>query len=320
MQQPTKRTIIGKDIEEQLLHRLSQLEITGETREVGAITAVGDGVAHMTGLSQAALGEILAFPGGIHGLTLNLLEGEVGAVILGDDSSLKEGDEVRLTGRILDVPVGETLLGRVVNALGQPIDGKPTPKPKAFFPMEHIAPVVITREQVNQPLQTGILAIDAMIPIGRGQRELIIGDRSTGKSSIPITTIINQKDEGVVCIYVAIGQKRSFIAQLIGTLEKYGAMDHTIIVAASASDPASMQYLAPYAATAMGEYFAQNGKDALIVYDDLSKHAWAYREVSLLLRRPSGREAYPGDVFYLHSRLLERAVKLNKDNQLHRLI
>lgn len=310
----TKNNIVTKDIAKDLLAQLTSVHPMAETKNIGTIESIGDGVARISGLSRAMLGEVLEFPQKTYGLALNLGETELGAVMLGEYSHLQEGDEVKTTGQILSVPVGEELLGRVVDALGRPIDGKPTPKTKNRFPVENIAPGVITREKVNTPLQTGILGIDSMIPIGRGQRELIIGDRGTGKSSIPITTIINQKKENVVCIYVAVGQKRSFVAQLINTLERFGAMEYTIVVAATASDPASMQYLAPYAGTSMGEYFAQNGKDALIIYDDLSKHAWAYRELSLLLRRPSGREAYPGDVFYLHSRLLERAIKLNKDH------
>lgn len=279
---------------------------------MGTVIEIGDGVARIEGLSDVQYSELLDFGHGIYGLALNLEQYSVGAVIFGDFTKVKEGKEVKVTGRVLEVPVGESLMGRVVNALGEPLDGKGPIKAKAHYPVEKISPGVITRQSVNTPLQTGIKAIDALIPIGRGQRELIIGDRNTGKTTIAVDTIINQKD--VVCIYVAIGQKTSKIAQLVAKLEKMDAMDHTIVVAASASDSATMQYLAPYAGCAIGEYFMDQGKDALIIYDDLSKHAWAYRQVSLLLRRPSGREAYPGDVFYLHSRLLERAARMNKDH------
>ncbi len=296
-----------------LLHKIKKYKDEPQITSVGKVTKVGDGVAYVSGLSEAMMGEILEFDKGVYGLALNLLSDSVGVVLLNYSGNLMEGDSVRTTGEILSAPVGPQLVGRVLDALGRPLDGLPEPAWEAKYPLESIAPGVITRESVSQPVQTGIVAIDSMIPIGRGQRELIIGDRAVGKSSVALTTILNQKDEDMVCIYVAIGQKRAYIAQLVSTLEKYGALDYSIIVAATASDPASMQYLAPYAATAMGEYFARNGKDALIIYDDLSKHAWAYRELSLLLRRPSGREAYPGDVFYLHSRLLERSVKLSKD-------
>jgi F-type H+-transporting ATPase subunit alpha len=309
-----KKIFSAKSVEDELIARLNTLVVETDVNNVGSIEKVGDGIASLSGLSDAKLGEVLEFPGGTKGLVLNLQTSQVGAILLGDYGHLKEGDEARLTGQILDVPVGQELLGRTVNALGIAIDGKSPLKAKTRLPLENVAPGVIMRSGVDTPLQTGVLAVDAMIPIGRGQRELIIGDRGTGKSSIPLTTIMNQKNENVVCIYVAIGQKRSYIAQFINTLEKNDAMKYTIVVAASASDPASMQYLAPYAATAMGEYFAQNGQDALIIYDDLSKHAWAYREISLLLRRPSGREAYPGDVFYLHSRLLERSLKYSKEH------
>lgn len=312
MKKPTLQTT--SSFEAEFLKKLSSLETASAKKHVGSIISVGDGIATLSGLSNCMMGEILEFPGHVFGLALNLNADTVGAVLLGSYQHLKEGDEVTATGRIMSVPVGPELLGRVVNALGEPIDGKPSPRTTKTLPVESIAPGVITRESVTVPVQTGIVAIDAMIPIGRGQRELIIGDRGIGKSSIAITTIINQKKEKLKCIYVCIGQKRSFVAQLVNTLEKYGAMEYSTVVAATASDPASMQFIAPYAATAMGEYFAQNGQDALIVYDDLSKHAWAYRELSLLLRRPSGREAYPGDVFYLHSRLLERSVRLNKDH------
>jgi F-type H+-transporting ATPase subunit alpha len=282
-----------------------------QVAETGYVAAVGDGIAHIHGIDKVMAGELLAFPYGISGIALNLDEDEVGAVILGEADEIKEGDEVRRTGRIMSVPVGPNLIGRVVDALGQPIDGKGPIDTKEFLPVERIAPGVIDRMPVKEPLQTGIKAIDAMIPIGRGQRELIIGDRQTGKTAIALDTIINQKGQGVICIYVAIGQKRSTVAQVVKTLADHGAMEYTIIVAATASDPAPMQYIAPYAGCAMGEYFRDNKGHALCIYDDLSKHAAAYREISLLLRRPPGREAYPGDVFYLHSRLLERASKLN---------
>ena len=279
--------------------------------DVGTVTEIGDGIARIHGLSGARYGELLQFPGGVTGMALNLEEETVGAVIFGDAALVKEGDEVRSTGRVAEVPVGEGLLGRIVNALGQPVDGKGPIRATRTRPVERVAPNVASRKSVNQPVQTGIKAVDAMIPIGRGQRELIIGDRSTGKSAIALDTIINQKGGDLVCIYVAIGQKASKVAQTVGYLEKYGAMGHTIIVAANASDSAALQYLAPYTGCAIGEEFMENGKDALIIYDDLSKHAWAYRQMSLLLRRPPGREAYPGDVFYLHSRLLERAARVD---------
>ncbi|MHB1005227.1 MAG: F0F1 ATP synthase subunit alpha [Chloroflexota bacterium] len=293
-----------------------QIEKFGEpvsSVDVGTIVEVGDGIAQVYGLSGAMAGELLEFPHGVYGMALNLEEQTVGAVLLGEFAALKEGDQVRTTGRIVQVPVGDALIGRVVNALGQPIDGKGPIESTKFRPVERVAPGVITRESVDTPVQTGLKAIDSMIPIGRGQRELIIGDRQTGKSAIAIDAIINQKKGDMVCIYVAVGQKASTVAQVVGTLEKAGAMDYTIVVAANASDPAPLQYLAPYAGCAMGEEFMERGQDALVVYDDLSKHAWAYRQLSLLLRRPPGREAYPGDVFYLHSRLLERAAKLSKD-------
>ncbi len=282
-----------------------------QVAETGYVAATGDGIAHIQGLDKAMAGELLSFPYGISGIALNLDEDEVGAVILGEADEIKEGDEVRRTGRIMSVPVGPKLIGRVVNALGQPLDGKGPIDSELTLPIERIAPGVIDRRPVKEPLQTGIKAIDAMIPIGRGQRELIIGDRQTGKTAIALDTIIHQKGQGVICIYVAIGQKRSTVAQVVKTLEDYGAMEYTIVVAATASDPAPMQYIAPYSGCAMGEYFRDNKGHALCIYDDLSKHAAAYREISLLLRRPPGREAYPGDVFYLHSRLLERASKLN---------
>jgi F-type H+/Na+-transporting ATPase subunit alpha len=294
-----------------------------ETRSVGTVVEVGDGIAQIFGLEGALASEMLEFPGGVMGMALNLEEETVGAVILGDARAVKEGDTVKTTGRVVEVPVGQALLGRVVDPLGRPLDDKGPIAATKTRPVERIAPGVIVRKSVDTPVQTGIKAIDALIPIGRGQRELIIGDRQTGKTAIAIDTIINQKGKGLVCIYVAIGQKLSTVAQLVGLLEQQGAMGHTIVVVAGAEDPAPLQYLAPYAGVAIGEEVMENGvevegeglvKDALCVYDDLSKHAWAYREMSLLLRRPPGREAYPGDVFYLHSRLLERAARLNDDN------
>nr|WP_256860918.1 F0F1 ATP synthase subunit alpha [Cardiobacterium hominis] len=284
-----------------------------ESKAEGTIISLYDGVARVQGLRQAMLGEMIAFPGGVYGLALNLERDSVGVVILGEYDHLSEGDKVTCTGRILEVPVGRELLGRVVNALGQPIDGKGDIKTSESSPIEKIAPGVIERQSVDQPLQTGLKSIDSMVPIGRGQRELIIGDRQTGKTAIAVDAIINQRDTGVKCIYVAIGQKASSIAAVVRKLEEHDALKHTIIVAATASDSAAMQYIAPYAGCAMGEYFRDRGEDALIVYDDLTKQAWAYRQVSLLLKRPPGREAYPGDVFYLHSRLLERASRINAD-------
>jgi len=282
-----------------------------DVSEVGTILSVGDGIARIHGLDRCMAGELLALPHGVFGLALNLEEGSVGAVLFGEFMKIREGDTVKRTGRIVEVPVGKGLIGRVVDPLGQPQDGKgPVPTDQTGT-LERIAPGVVDRQPVKEPLQTGIKAIDAMIPIGRGQRELLIGDRQTGKTAIAVDTILNQKGNGVVCVYVAIGQKRSTIAQVVKTLEDHKAMDYTIVVAASASEPATMQYIAPYAGCAMGEYFRDNKQHALVIYDDLSKHAAAYREISLLLRRPPGREAYPGDVFYLHSRLLERAAKLN---------
>ena len=279
--------------------------------ETGSIISVGDGIARIYGLERVMSGELLEFPHNVSGLAMNLEEDQVGAVLLGEYQELKEGDEVRRTGRIMSVPVGEALIGRVVDTLGNPIDGKGPIAATGFNPIERLAPGVIDRQPVKEPVQTGIKSIDSMIPIGRGQRELIIGDRQTGKTAIALDTIINQKGGDMICIYVAIGQKRSTVAQVVKTLEDYGAMEYSIVVAATASDPAPMQYLAPYAGCAMGEYFRDRGQHVLCVYDDLSKHAAAYREISLLLRRPPGREAFPGDVFYLHSRLLERAAKLS---------
>ncbi|PZR62480.1 MAG: F0F1 ATP synthase subunit alpha [Chloroflexi bacterium] len=281
---------------------------------VGTIVEVGDGIAQVYGLSGAVANELLEFPGGVMGMAFNLEEETVGVLILGEYTHLKEGDQVKTTGRIVEIPVGDALIGRVVNPLGQPIDGKGKIETSETRPVEHIAPGVIVRQPVDTPVQTGIKAIDSMIPIGRGQRELIIGDRQTGKTAIATDTIINQKGGDLICIYVAIGQKLSTVAQVVGQLEEAGAMEHSIVVVASASDPAPLQFLAPYAGATIGEAFMQQGKDALCVYDDLSKHAWAYREVSLLMRRPPGREAYPGDIFYAHSRLLERAARMSDDN------
>ena len=301
---------ITKIIREQIEEYRAGVDVS----EVGNVISVGDGIARVYGLEKAMAGELLEFPHGVMGLALNLEESQVGVVLLGEYTEIREGDQVRRTGRIMEVPVGEALVGRVVNALAQPIDGKGPIVTKDRTPVERLAPGVIDRQPVKEPLQTGLKAIDSMIPIGRGQRELIIGDRQTGKTALAIDTIINQKGQNVVCVYVAIGQKRSTVAQVVKTLEEYGAMDYSVVVAASASDPAPMQYLAPYAGCAIGEYFRDSKRHALCVYDDLSKHAAAYREISLLLRRPPGREAYPGDVFYLHSRLLERAAKLNDQN------
>jgi F-type H+/Na+-transporting ATPase subunit alpha len=283
-----------------------------DVNESGSIIQVGDGIAKIYGLDGAMAGEMLEFPGNLYGIALNLEEDSVGAVIMGDDTGIKEGDPVKRTGRIAEVPIGEALVGRVVDAIGHPLDGKGPIKTSLSRRIELRAPGVVDRQSVREPLQTGIKAIDAMIPIGRGQRELIIGDRQTGKTAIAVDTIINQKGLDVFCIYVAIGQKRSTVARVVKTLEEHHAMEYSIVVAATASDAASMQYLAPYAGVAIGEYYRDNGKHALIIYDDLSKHATAYRQLSLLLRRPPGREAYPGDVFYLHSRLLERAAKLSE--------
>ncbi|MGB9146990.1 MAG: F0F1 ATP synthase subunit alpha, partial [Acidobacteriaceae bacterium] len=282
--------------------------------EVGTVITLGDGIARLHGLDKVMAGELLEFPHGIAGLAMNLEEDQVGSVLLGDYTEVREGDQVKRTGKILSVPVGDAMIGRVVNALGQPIDDKGPVVTTDTLPVERLAPGVIARQPVREPMMTGLKAIDSMIPIGRGQRELIIGDRQTGKTAVVLDTIINNEKNDLICIYCAIGQKRSSIAQVVQTLDEYGAMGHTIIVAASASEPAPMLYLAPYAACAMGEYFRDKGRHALVIYDDLSKHAIAYREISLLLRRPPGREAYPGDVFYLHSRLLERAAKLSDKN------
>src|SRR5450830_1675221 len=306
------------EISAQEITQIIKAQLAGQERgvdvdEVGTVVSVGDGVARVFGLEKAMAGELLEFPNGVFGLALNLEEEDVGCILMGDTTLVKEGDTVKRTRRIISVPVGPALIGRVVDPLGQPLDGKGPIETKEFYPVERVAPGVVGRQPVREPLQTGIKAIDAMIPIGRGQRELIIGDRQTGKTAIALDTIINQKGKGVTCIYVAIGQKNSTVAQVVQALEAHGAMEHTIVVSASAADPAPLHYLAAYAGCAMGEYFMYNGKHALVVYDDLSKQAASYREISLLLRRPPGREAYPGDVFYLHSRLLERASKLNKE-------
>jgi F-type H+-transporting ATPase subunit alpha len=301
------------EIRDILKGQIQNFEAEMTVTNVGNVIEVGDGIATVYGLSEVKANELVQFSNGVMGMAFNLQEDSVGVIILGDYIEIEEGDEVRSTGRIIEVPVGPELVGRVVNALGEPIDGKGPIATTATRAVERIAPGVIDRKNVDTALQTGIKAIDAMIPIGRGQRELIIGDRQTGKTAVALDTIINQKGTGVICIYVAIGQKRAQVAQIVGTLERYGAMDYTIVVSASASDPAPMQYIAPYAGCAMGEEVMENGGNALIVYDDLSKHAWAYREVSLLMRRPPGREAYPGDVFYLHSRLLERAARLSDE-------
>jgi F-type H+-transporting ATPase subunit alpha len=314
--------IRSDDITQIIKSAIDEFDSGVESRSVGTVVEVGDGIARIYGLEGALASELLEFPGGVKGMALNLEEETVGAVILGDYTKIKEGDTVKTTGTVVEVPVGPELIGRVVDVLGNPIDDKGPINASATRPVERVAPGVITRKSVDTPLQTGIKAIDALIPIGRGQRELIIGDRQTGKTTVAVDAIINQKGKGVVCVYVAIGQKLSTIAQTVAVLEREGAMDHTIVVAAGAEDPAPLQYLAPYSGVAMGEFVMEDGvelegktvKDALCVYDDLTKHAWAYREMSLLLRRPPGREAYPGDVFYLHSRLLERAARLNEDN------
>jgi F-type H+-transporting ATPase subunit alpha len=303
--------IKAEEISDIIKRRLQGYEAEIDLKEAGRVIEVGDGIARIYGLDNALAGELLEFPGGVSGLVLNLEADNVGAVLLGDDTQIKEGDLVTRSGRIAQVPVGEALIGRVVNALGQPVDGKGPIASEEFRPLERYAPGVVDRRSVKEPLQTGLKAIDAMIPIGRGQRELIIGDRQTGKTAIGVDTIINQKGQDVYCFYVAIGQKRSTVAQVVKVLEDTGAMAYTTVVVASASESAPLQYLAPYAGCAMAEYFRDSGRHALCIYDDLSKHAQAYRQLSLLLRRPPGREAYPGDVFYLHSRLLERAAKLN---------
>ncbi len=301
------------EISELIKSRIEKFEAKAEARTEGMVVSLTDGIARVHGLSDVMQGEMIEFPGNTFGLALNLERDSVGAVILGEYKHITEGDSVRCTGKILEVPVGEALIGRVVDALGAPIDGRGAITSTETSPIEKIAPGVIERKSVSQPVQTGLKAIDAMVPIGRGQRELIIGDRQTGKTAVAVDTIINQKGTGVICIYVAIGQKASSVASVVRKLEENGAMGHTIVVAATAADSAAMQYIAPYSGCAMGEFFRDSGRDALIIYDDLTKQAWAYRQISLLLRRPPGREAYPGDVFYLHSRLLERAARVNEE-------
>ncbi len=306
-------SIKASEISDLIKARIEKFQSATEARNVGTVVSVTDGIVRIHGLADARYGEMLEFSGNLFGLALNLEQDSVGAVVLGDYKSISEGSPVKTTGRILEVPVGPELLGRVVDSLGSPLDGKGPVGAKLQSPLERVAPGVIFRKSVSQPVQTGLKAIDSMVPIGRGQRELIIGDRQTGKTAVAVDTIINQKGTGVKCVYVAVGQKQSSIANVVRKLEEHGAMAHTIVVAASASMPAAMQYLAPYGGCAMGEYFMDNGEDALIVYDDLSKQAVAYRQISLLLRRPPGREAYPGDVFYLHSRLLERSARVNEE-------
>jgi F-type H+-transporting ATPase subunit alpha len=303
----------ASEISNLIKQRIEGFKVATEARNEGTVVSLTDGIVRIHGLSDVMAGEMIEMPGNTYGMALNLERDSVGAVVLGAYQHISEGDKVKCTGRILEVPVGPELLGRVVNSLGMPIDGKGAINCKQNSPIEKVAPGVIARQSVNQPVQTGLKAIDAMIPIGRGQRELIIGDRQTGKTAVAIDTIINQKGTGIKCIYVAVGQKQSSIANVVRKLEEHGAMAHTIVVAASASDSAALQFIAPYSGCSMGEYFRDNGEDALIIYDDLTKQAWAYRQVSLLLRRPPGREAYPGDVFYLHSRLLERAARVNAD-------
>ena len=305
--------IRAEEISKIIRDQIGSYAVEVDVAEVGSVIAIGDGIARVHGIERAMAGEMLEFTHGVFGIALNLEEESVGAVLLGDFKEIKEGDVVKRTGRIISVPVGDAMLGRVVNALGEPIDGKGPIQTKEFLPIERLAPGVVDRQPVKEPIQTGLKAIDGMVPIGRGQRELIIGDRQTGKTAVAVDTIINQRGKDVICIYNAIGQKQSTVAQVVRTLEEYDAMSYTIVVAATASDPAPMLYISPYSACAIGEYFRDSKRHALVVYDDLSKHAQAYREISLLLRRPPGREAYPGDVFYLHSRLLERAAKLNND-------
>src|SRR5437867_2177326 len=305
--------IKAEEISKIIREQIGSFAVDVDVAEVGSIISIGDGIARVHGVENAMAGEMLEFPHGVFGIALNLEEESVGAVLLGEFNEIKEGDQVKRTGRIISVPVGEELLGRVVNALGQPVDGKGPIVTKQFSPIERLAPGVVDRQPVKEPIQTGLKAIDAMVPIGRGQRELIIGDRQTGKTAVAIDAILNQRETGVICIYNAIGQKQSTIAQVVRTLEEADALRYSIIVAAAAADPAPLLYISPYSACAMGEFFRDSGRHALCVYDDLSKHAQAYRQISLLLRRPPGREAYPGDVFYLHSRLLERAAKLKNE-------
>jgi F-type H+/Na+-transporting ATPase subunit alpha len=301
----------GQEIISAIKQQIEQFGMAVSMKDVGTVIEIGDGIARIHGLAGCKSNELLEFPNQVMGVAMNLEENSVSAIIMGEYSKIKEGDEVKTTGRIAEVPVGEAMIGRVVDPLGRPIDGKGPIKTNKNRPIERIAPNVVVRASVNAPVQTGIKAIDTLIPIGRGQRELIIGDRSTGKTAIALDTIVNQKGQNLICIYVAVGQKASKVAQVVASLEEYGAMQHTVVVAANASDSAAMQYMAPYTGCAIGEEFMEAGKDALVIYDDLSKHAWAYRQISLLLRRPPGREAYPGDVFYLHSRLLERSAKLD---------
>lgn len=303
--------LTATEISDLIKSKIESFEMEVDARTEGTVVTLTDGIARIYGLSDVMQGEMIAFPGNTFGMALNLERDSVGAVVLGDYTHISEGDVAKCTGRILEIPVGRGLLSRVVNSLGEPIDGKGAIEAEGKSPIEKVAPGVVTRQSVDQPIQTGLKAIDAMVPIGRGQRELIIGDRQTGKTALAIDTIINQKNTGVICIYVAVGQKASSIANVVRKLDEHEAMAHTIVVAASASDSAAMQYIAPYSGSSMGEYFRDRGEDALIIFDDLTKQAWAYRQVSLLLRRPPGREAYPGDVFYLHSRLLERAARLN---------
>ncbi|MGI6103702.1 MAG: F0F1 ATP synthase subunit alpha [Patescibacteria group bacterium] len=305
---------MNKDfIVDQLKKQIENFKTEVQAEKVGKVVEVGDGIARISGLSDIMASEMVEFPNGEIGVALNLEEDRVGAMVLGSYTDIKEGDEVKTTGKILSIPVSDAMIGRVINPLGTPVDGKGDIKAEKYYPVEKIAPGVITRKSVNQPVQTGIKAIDAMIPIGRGQRELIIGDRQTGKTAIAIDTIINQKEQNMKCIYVAVGQKESKIARIVGELEKRGAMEYTTVVVAGASDSAALSYIAPYSGCALGEYFMDKGEDVLVIYDDLSRHAWAYRQISLILRRPPGREAYPGDVFYLHSRLLERSAKMNDE-------
>ena len=307
-------TISATEVSDLIKQRIQNFDVGVEARTEGTIVTLTDGIARIHGLSDVMQGEMIEFPGNTYGLALNLERDSVGTVIMGDYGHISEGDTVKCTGRILEVPVGEALLGRVVNSLGEPIDGKGPVEAEAHSPIEKVAPGVITRQSVSQPVQTGLKAIDSMVPIGRGQRELIIGDRQTGKTAVAIDTIINNRDSGLKCIYVAIGQKSSSIAGVVRKLEEHNAMEHTIVVAAPAAESAALQYIAPYSGCSMGEFFRDRGEDALIIYDDLTKQAWAYRQVSLLLRRPPGREAYPGDVFYLHSRLLERSSRINAEH------
>jgi F-type H+/Na+-transporting ATPase subunit alpha len=306
-------TDISKDLTEQLKAQIQQFKPSVSVANIGEVLEVGDGIARVSGLPEVRAQELVEFENGVLGIAFNLEQEQVGVIIIGDYTDIQEGSRVRALGRLASIPVGEGMLGRVVDALGRPVDGKGPIEAAKFMPIEKIAPGVVERQNVDRPLQTGVKAIDAMTPIGRGQRELIIGDRQTGKTVITLDAMINQKGEDVICIYVAIGQKQAQVARVVSILEQNGAMDHSIVVVASAADSAAMQYIAPYSGTAIGEYFMEQGKDALVVYDDLSKHAWAYRQVSLLLRRPPGREAYPGDVFYLHSRLLERSAQLSKE-------